>query len=44
MDVRNFEVVEGQPVTIGVTFRSDQAFRQVGAHFQFFPQFDSRSD
>lgn len=42
--VRPFEVVEGETTTIELKFKPRQAFRELGGVFDFFPDFDCRTD
>jgi hypothetical protein len=42
--VTPFTVVEGQTITIDLRFKPFEAFREMDGEFQFFPDFDCRSE
>jgi uncharacterized protein DUF4382 len=42
--VATFEVIEGQTTTIELRFKPFGAFRELDGKFEFFPDFDCRSD
>jgi hypothetical protein len=42
--VAPFEVIEGQTTTIELRFKPFGAFRELGGEFEFFPDFDCKSD
>jgi hypothetical protein len=42
--VTPFEVIDGQTTTIELQFKPFGAFREFGGEFEFFPDFDCRSD
>ena len=42
--VATFEVIEGQTTTIELRFKPLGAFRELDGKFEFFPDFDCRSD
>ena len=42
--VATFEVIDGQMTTIELQFRPFQAFRELNGEFEFFPDFECRTD